>query len=73
MVVIRVANATVGGEFGAILNKVLMHNGTTGQYTKWMTPQQDSQSWQRFEVVSDMGSTEQQQLAQRISSWAYLR
>ncbi|DBA71017.1 TPA: hypothetical protein ACH3X2_011447 [Trebouxia sp. C0005] len=73
MVVIRVANATVGGEFGAILNKVLMHNGTAGQYTRWMTTQQESQGWQRFEVISDMGSTEQQQLAQRISAWAYTR
>ena len=34
MVVIRVANATVGGEFGAILNKVLLHNSTGGQHTE---------------------------------------
>ena len=73
MVVIRVANATVGSEFGAILNKVLMHNSTAEQHTEWMTAQQESQGWQRFEVISDMGSTEQQQLAQRISSWAYMR
>ncbi|DBB00174.1 TPA: hypothetical protein ACH3X1_014010 [Trebouxia sp. C0004] len=73
MVVIRVANATVGIEFGAILNKVLMHNSTAGQYTEWMAPQQESQGWQRFEVISDMGRTEQQQLAQRISSWAQMR
>ncbi len=70
MVVIRVANATVGGEFGSILNKVLTHSSTANGFTKWMTPQQEEGGWQRFEAISDMGSTEQQHLAQRISAWA---
>lgn len=66
MAVIRVANATVGGDFGVILNKVLSHS------TTWMA-QQDGKDWQRFEVISDMGSTEQEQLARRISTWADTR